>query len=68
MHVQHQKGLPPSSPKDHIDDYEIYAVRKSEKLKIKKQTLSFPFLPTATAKKATSTLNYCRSPQFIFCL
>ena len=35
MHTQHQKGIPPTIPKDPIDDYEIN-IRLREKLKIKK--------------------------------
>ena len=60
MHVQHQKGIPLTIPKDPVDDHKIYTVRK-------KNTLLFPSLPTATAKKPTLTFCHCRPPWFAFC-
>ena len=67
MHLQHQKGILPNIPKDPIDDHEINTVRKREKSETKIYTLSFPFWPTATAKKPMPTFCYCKLPQFTFC-
>lgn len=65
MHAQHHKGIPQTIPKDDTDSQEIYTVRKRFQ-KMKKNTQSFLFLPTATAKKPTLTSFYCGPPQFTF--
>ena len=57
MQIQHQKGMPPTIPKDPIKDYDILSDKK----------ISFHSLPTATAKKPGSTFCHCRLPQFAFC-
>ena len=55
MHFYYQIEIPPTIPRHPIDHYGTYTVRKKEKIKIKKCTLSLPSLPTATAKKPTPT-------------
>ena len=57
LQLLHQKGISPT--RDPIDDlYVIHSLRK--------ERLSFPFLPTATAKKLRPTFCHCRLPQFTF--
>ena len=53
MHIQHLKGIPQTIPKDHTDDHETCTV--SKKQTNKQKTLSFPSLPTTTAKKPIPT-------------
>lgn len=65
MHIQHLKGIPQTIPKDHTDDHETCTV--SKKQTNKQKTLSFPSLPTTTAKKPIPTFCHCRPPQFTFC-
>ena len=43
-HVQHQSEIPPTIPKDPIDDHKTYAIKNKQS----KQTLSFSSLLTAT--------------------
>ena len=62
MHVQHQKEIPPTTQKDPIDNHEICTFRK-----IIKNTQSFHYFPTTTAKKLTPTFCHCRFNQFAFC-
>lgn len=61
MHVQYQKGIPPTVPKDPIDDHETYTVWKEKKEKKKK---IIPSLPTAFVNKSSPTLCYRMPPQF----
>lgn len=60
MHIQQLKGIPQTIPKDHTDDHETCTV--SKKQTNKQKTLSFPSLPTTTAKKPSVTVDLLSSP------
>ena len=57
MQIQHQKGMPPTIPKDPINDHMTYSVTK------KYHSI---LCLEATAKKPGSTFCHRRPPQFAF--
>ena len=62
MHAQHHKGIPQTIPKDDTNSQDIHSEKKISK--DEKNTQSFLFLPTATAKKPTLTSFHSGPPQF----
>ena len=59
LQILHQKGISLTFPRDPIDD--LYVIHS-----LIKERLSFPFLPTATAKKLRPTFCHSRLSRFTF--